>query len=32
MQINILNKKLIENPAYILPKGYKKISENIIDF
>ena len=31
-EINILQKKLRENPNYILPKGYKKITEKRVDF
>ena len=31
-EIDILHKKLKENPSYILPKGYKKITEKKIDF
>ena len=31
-EIDILQRKLRENPNYILPKGYKKITEKRVDF
>lgn len=31
-EVDIFNKKLQQNPNYILPKGYKKLVEKTVEF
>jgi hypothetical protein len=31
-EVEIFNKKLMAQPTYILPKGYKKIAHHTVDF